>query len=94
MDAATLQKANDALTQVERQFLLRDGLPGRAWFKHAIYAPGVTTGYASWPLPAVRQAIEENDHRALGQAVQALVPRIQAATEAMKTAQDASTPGD
>ena len=30
VDAATLQKANDALTQVERQFLLRDGLPGRA----------------------------------------------------------------
>ena len=45
----------------------------------------MTTGYASWPLPAVRQAIEENERRALGQAVQALVPRIDAATEAMKS---------
>ncbi|HEU5118042.1 MAG TPA: transferrin receptor-like dimerization domain-containing protein, partial [Isosphaeraceae bacterium] len=94
VDAATLQKANDALTRVERQFLLKDGLPGRAWFKHSLYAPGLTTGYASWPLPAVRQAIEENDHKALEAAVQALVPRIEAATESMKTAQDASKLGD
>lgn len=94
VDADTLRTANDALTQVERRFLLSDGLPGRTWFKHAIYAPGVTTGYASWPLPAVRQAVEENDHKALAKAVEALVPRIDSATEAMNQAQQAATGGE
>lgn len=56
---ARLAEVNDALTRVERALLLKDGLPGRPWFKHAIYAPGVTTGYAAWPLPAIRQALEE-----------------------------------
>ncbi len=37
---ATLQQANDALTQVERGFLLEAGLPARAWFKHSIYVAG------------------------------------------------------
>ena len=49
-------KLNDALAKVERAFLLEKGLPGRPWFKHAVYAPGLTTGYAAWPLPAIRQA--------------------------------------
>ena len=37
-----------------------DGLPGRPWFKHAIYAPGLTTGYACLAAARVRQALEEN----------------------------------
>ena len=41
----------------ERTFLQPDGLPGRPWFKHPVYAPGLTTGYASWPLPAIRQGL-------------------------------------
>ena len=55
----TLARLNDALAKVERAFLLEEGLPGRPWFKHAVYAPGLTTGYAAWPLPAIRQALEE-----------------------------------
>ena len=61
IDRPELAELNDAITQVERAFLLADGLPGRPWFKHAVYAPGLTTGYASWPLPAIRQALEENN---------------------------------
>ena len=53
-------RINDSLTRVERSFLLPGGLAGRPWFKHAVYAPGVTTGYGAWPLPAIRQALEEN----------------------------------
>ena len=37
-------KVNDLLSRVERSFLVPAGLPGRPWFKHAIYAPGLTTG--------------------------------------------------
>ena len=87
--ARSWRQVNDALARVERAFLLPDGLPGRPWFKHAVYAPGLTTGYASWPLPGVRQAILENDAEMLAAQVPALVARIDAATEAMRAAQRA-----
>jgi N-acetylated-alpha-linked acidic dipeptidase len=93
-DDKQLGKVNDLLTKIERAFLLPAGLPGRPWFKHSIYAPGVTTGYASWPLPAVRQAIEENDGDALAAAVPPLVERLKAATAAMEAAADAASDDD
>jgi N-acetylated-alpha-linked acidic dipeptidase len=37
------------------------GLPGRDWYKHLIYAPGMFTGYGVKTLPGVREAIE-TDH--------------------------------
>ena len=44
------------------QTLLRpEGLPGRPWYMHMIYAPGRFTGYGAKTLPGVREAIE--DHR-------------------------------
>jgi N-acetylated-alpha-linked acidic dipeptidase len=35
------------------------GLPGRAWYKNLVYAPGRLTGYGAKTLPGVREAIEE-----------------------------------
>ena len=32
------------------------GLPGRDWFKHLVYAPGMLTGYGVKTLPGVREA--------------------------------------
>ena len=84
-------KVNDALIHVERQFLLAKGLPGRPWFKHAIYAPGLTTGYASWPLPGVRQGINDSDGELIGGQTALLVERIDAATAALKAAADAAS---
>jgi N-acetylated-alpha-linked acidic dipeptidase len=77
---------NDALARVERAFLLEKGLPGRAWFKHAIYAPGLTTGYASWPLPAIRQDIEEPNKARLAADVALTVERVKSATSALEAA--------
>ena len=37
------------------------GLPGRPWFKHLLYAPGVNTGYGVKTVPGVREAIEAKD---------------------------------
>ena len=87
---AQLSRVNDALTRVERQFLLPKGLPGRPWFKHAVYAPGLTTGYASWPLPGVRQGVIENDGEMLAAQTAALIERVDAATAALKLAADAA----
>ena len=36
-----------------------EGLPGRPWFRHQIYAPGFYTGYGVKTIPAVREAIEQ-----------------------------------
>ncbi len=85
-----LSRANDALMKVERAFLLPDGLPGRPWFKHAVYAPGLTTGYASWPLPGLRQAIVDDDPAMLAAQLAALVARLDAATQAMKDAESST----
>jgi N-acetylated-alpha-linked acidic dipeptidase len=90
--AERLSRFNDALSRVERAFLIKDGLPDRPWFKHAIYAPGVTTGYASWPLPGVRQAIANSDAEMLATQLAALVERIDAATAALKDAESAAKP--
>lgn len=59
MPAQALAAVNGRLMQAERKLTSPDGLPGRAWFKHLIYAPGVYTGYGAKTLPGVREAIEE-----------------------------------
>ncbi len=84
--ATNLARLNDQLSQVERAFLLEKGLPERPWFKHAIYAPGLTTGYAAWPLPAIRQALEDKNKAQLAADVPLTVERIKKATAAMESA--------
>ncbi len=56
---AALQSVNQKLMTSERALTLPEGLPGRPWFKHQIYAPGFYTGYGVKTLPAVREAIEQ-----------------------------------
>lgn len=58
---ASMDKINERLMQAERAFLLPDGLPNRHWFRHAIYAPGVYTGYAAVVVPGVNEAIDAGD---------------------------------
>ncbi len=57
----SMQKLNDRLLAAEAAFLHSDGLPGRPWFRHQIYAPGYYTGYGVKTLPGVREAVEKND---------------------------------
>ena len=49
---------NGKLLLTERALTNTDGLPGRPWFKHLIYAPGSYTGYGVKTIPGVREAIE------------------------------------
>ncbi len=46
------------LLGLERALTRPEGLPGRPWYRHLIYAPGFYTGYGVKTLPAVREAIE------------------------------------
>ena len=90
--SAQYHTVNDALTRVERQFLMAQGLPGRPWFKHSVYAPGLTTGYASWPMPGVRQGIIDSDAEMIAAQTAQVSERIDAATAALKVATVAATP--
>ena len=49
---------NTAAIGHERALTRAEGLPGRPWFKHQIYAPGLYTGYGVKTLPAIREALE------------------------------------
>lgn len=83
-----LASLNESLARVERAFLLEPGLVGRPWFKHSVYAPGLTTGYAAWPLPAVRQVLEEPQSAKLVTEVDRTVKSLKKATTALKTAHE------
>jgi N-acetylated-alpha-linked acidic dipeptidase len=61
LDKKPLAAVNRSLAQVERALTLPDGLPGRPWFKHQIYAPGMYTGYGVKTIPGVREAIEQKN---------------------------------
>ena len=56
---ATRAKLNAALLGIDQALLIPEGLPGRDWYKHALYAPGRFTGYGAKTLPGVREAVEE-----------------------------------
>jgi N-acetylated-alpha-linked acidic dipeptidase len=59
LSADTRAKLNASLLGIDQALLIPEGLPGRGWYKHALYAPGRFTGYGAKTLPGVREAIEE-----------------------------------
>ena len=85
-DAAKAKALNDTLIQVERAFLNNEGLPKRPWFRHMLIAPGLTTGYAAWPFPALQQAVEERDSAMFAAEAKRVVAAIKAGTEKLKAA--------
>ncbi|MCY4672339.1 MAG: M28 family peptidase [Bacteroidetes bacterium] len=58
---AQRRNLNQQLIQLERTMTREEGLPGRPWFRHHIYAPGYYTGYGVKTLPGVREAIEQRE---------------------------------
>lgn len=51
--AAALARANQILLQIERHLTHPDGIPGRPWFKHLLYAP--QPSYHALTLPGIRE---------------------------------------
>jgi N-acetylated-alpha-linked acidic dipeptidase len=58
---ADIPALNSILLNTEHDLLSTEGLPGRPWFKHTIYAPGEFTGYAAVVIPGVNEAIDAKD---------------------------------
>lgn len=49
---------NAAIYRTERSLLAPNGLPGRPFYRHQLYAPGQYTGYSVKTLPGIREAAE------------------------------------
>lgn len=58
-DKDKIRRINGLIYKSERYLTSEEGLPGRPWYKHLIYAPGFYTGYGVKTLPGVREAIEQ-----------------------------------
>ena len=56
--SGSLRSLNAKLMESERRLTSPEGLPGRDWFRHMIYAPGIYTGYSVKTIPGVREGIE------------------------------------
>jgi N-acetylated-alpha-linked acidic dipeptidase len=61
--------------------LYTEGLDGRSWFKHVVFAPGKWTGYAGATFPGIVEGIEERD-------VDKAAKWVLIATEALDRASD------
>jgi len=81
-DAAERPAANRALVAVERAFLDADGIPGRPWYRHLIYAPKPT--YAPEVLPGVAEAIDAGDRARLASQVARLIAALDRAADALR----------
>ena len=56
LDAAAADRLNGLLRRFEGRWLDPEGIPGRPWFKHLLYAPRYT--YAAMTLPGITEAAE------------------------------------
>lgn len=54
-----IRKVNTKYKYLERDFIYPEGLDGRPWFKHVVFAPGLWTGYAGGRIPF---PLEVNPH--------------------------------
>ena len=58
LSSGELSQLNSILQGIEQTLTNRKGLPGRDWYIHMLYAPGLYTGYGAKTIPAVREAVE------------------------------------
>jgi len=77
---------NATLLGVERDFLDPDGIPGRPWFRHLLYAPKET--YAALTFPGVQEAVDAGDWDRAGDQMGVLTTHLRAVAEAVGRAAD------
>ena len=90
---AQIGELNGLLQGMEQTLAPEHGLPGREWYKHLVYAPGMLTGYGVKTLPGVRESIEADQWDLANQysvitasALSAYCARLERATELLDKA--------
>ena len=81
-DTARVERVHKGLMKVERALLDPEGLAGRPWFKHLIYAPRPT--YKPLILPALTEAIEARDQSRAKLEVERLTRALNRAASAIE----------
>jgi N-acetylated-alpha-linked acidic dipeptidase len=74
LDPQTAASVNAKIMQVESNWLNPDGIPGRPWFKHTLYASRYT--YAHLELPGITEAVERQDWKTAQQQVEVLEQQV------------------
>ena len=75
-----LNALNKILYQAEQKLLIAKGLPRRPWYKHAIYAPGLYTGYGVKTIAGVREAIEQRSWTEAQEQIEVVAKTLEAYT--------------
>ena len=79
------ERVNLNFMQVEGNFLNPQGIPGRPWFKHMLYAARYT--YAHLELPGLTEAVEKSDWKTAGEQAKTLEKAVAKNTELIRLAQ-------
>ena len=97
---ASFRPVNQELLRSERTLTDANGLPGRPWYKHQLYAPGLYTGYAVKTVPAVREAIEQKQWTlaqqriaSVAQVIENEAATVERAANGIENARGISPPG-
>jgi N-acetylated-alpha-linked acidic dipeptidase len=94
LTTAAQRDLNHMLAGVEQSLLAPEGLAGRPWYKHTIFAPGSYAGYAAEVMPGVNEALDRNDAATFHREVNALAAALQRAAarldDATRLAQSAA----
>ena len=81
-DPGAMAALSRTLMNTERAFLDNDGIPGRPWYRHLIYAPKAT--YAAEVLPGVEEALEAGDRKQIAMQVAHLVGALDRAAATLR----------
>jgi N-acetylated-alpha-linked acidic dipeptidase len=91
-DADPSPEINRLLFTSERVLTRDEGLDGRPWYKHFVYAPGFYTGYGVKTLPGVREAIEQREYGAVASQVTRAAEVLRSMAERIETINESLGP--
>jgi N-acetylated-alpha-linked acidic dipeptidase len=99
MASGSISIVNSALQGMEQALTNHRGLPGRPWYQHMLFAPGLFQGYGAKTMPAVRESIElghwdeANEYIGVVAAtLEAAASKIDQATAVLAPAKDTRAP--
>ncbi|KAI0113800.1 Zn-dependent exopeptidase [Hypoxylon sp. NC0597] len=82
------KRTNKIYMKLERSFLReKGGLPGRPWYKHLIFAPGLWAGYDGVAFPGITECLENGDVEGANGWIQEVAEVIDRASSLVQSAQ-------
>ena len=89
-DSHLVNVVNGRLRDFSRGFTSVGGLPGREFYRHVVFAPGLDTGYAPVTFPGVTEAVTSGNFTLAAEWVGKTADGINAAADILKSAGEES----